>query len=51
LLQIADKQQDLIYKIEAITIATYEMPALRPDSQRVIDEQEAMLMPALSNPC
>jgi hypothetical protein len=39
LLQIADEQQDLIYKIEDITSVTYEMPALCLDPHRIIDEQ------------
>jgi hypothetical protein len=47
LLQIADEQRDLIYKIEAITAVMYEMLALRPDPQRVVDEQHATLMPVL----
>jgi hypothetical protein len=47
LLQITDEQRDLIYRIEAITTATYEMPALHPDPQLVIDEQQVTLMPAL----
>jgi hypothetical protein len=35
---IATEQQELIYKIEAMTAATYEMPALHPNLPWVIDE-------------
>jgi hypothetical protein len=47
MLHIADEQRDLIYKIEAITAATYEMPARRLDPQRVVDEHQATLMSVL----
>jgi hypothetical protein len=37
-------QRDLIDKIEAITATTYAMPVVHPDLQRIVDEQQPMLM-------
>jgi hypothetical protein len=43
---VATEQQELIYKIEAMTAATYEIPALHPNLPWVIDEQHATLISA-----
>jgi hypothetical protein len=47
MLQIVDEKRDLIDKIEAIIAATYEMSALRPNPQWIVDEHQATLMAVL----
>jgi hypothetical protein len=47
LLQIINRQQDLIYKMEVIAAVLHEMPMLHPDLQRIVDEQHPISMDGL----